>query len=52
MPGSLVIQDVTITDLERAENLPPRFTVRASTVRFSLEDTLRRMIAVENKGIR
>ena len=52
VPGSLIIQDVTITDLERAQNLPPRYTVRASTVRFSLEDTLRRIIAVENKGIR
>ena len=52
VPGSLVIQDVTITDFERAENLSPRYTVRASTVRFSLEDTLRRIIAVENKGIR
>jgi hypothetical protein len=52
VPGSLVIQDVTITDLELATNVPPKFTVRASTVRFSLEDTLRRIIAVENKGIR
>jgi hypothetical protein len=52
VPGSLVIQDVTITDLEKAMNLPPKYLVRASTVRFSLEDTLRRMITIENKGIR
>lgn len=48
----LVIQEVTITEIDAAPNLPPRFTVRASNVRFSLEDVLRRMIAAENKGLR
>jgi hypothetical protein len=48
----LVIQEVTITEIDAAANLPPRFTVRASNVRFSLEDVLRRMIAAENKGLR
>ena len=52
VPGSLIIQDVTITGLERAQNLAPNYLVRASTIRFSLEDTLRRIISVENKGIR
>jgi hypothetical protein len=52
VPGSLVIQDVTITDIDAAQNLAPKYLVRASTVRFSLEDTLRRILAIENKGIR
>jgi len=43
---TLTIQDVTITELDIAPNLPPRFTVTASSVRFSLEDTLRRLITV------
>ena len=50
--GPLIIQDVTITEIDAAANLPPRFSVRASSVRFSLEDVLRRMIAAENKGLR
>jgi len=42
---ALTIQEVTITEIDIAPGLPPRFTVRASSVRFSLEDTLRRLIA-------
>ena len=42
---TLTIQDVTITELELAANVAPRFTVQASSVRFSLEDTLRRLIS-------
>jgi hypothetical protein len=40
---TLTIQDVTITELDVAPGTPPRFTVTASSVRFSLEDTLRRL---------
>ena len=42
---TLTIQEVTITEIDIAKGLAPRFMVRASTVRFSLEDTLRRLIA-------
>jgi len=42
---TLTIQDVTITEIDLVAGLPPRFTVKASSVRFSLEDTLRRLIA-------
>jgi hypothetical protein len=42
---TLTIQDVTITEIDIATGLAPRFTVKASSVRFSLEDTLRRLIA-------
>jgi hypothetical protein len=42
---TLTIQDVTITEIDIAAGLAPRFMVRASSVRFSLEDTLRRLIA-------
>ena len=42
---TLTIQDVTITEIDIAPGLAPRFMVRASSVRFSLEDTLRRLIA-------
>lgn len=41
---TLTIQDVTITEIDIAPNLPPRYTVTASSVRFSLEDLLRRMV--------
>jgi Concanavalin A-like lectin/glucanases superfamily len=41
----LTIQDVTITEIDIVPGLAPRFTVTASSVRFSLEDTLRRLIA-------
>jgi hypothetical protein len=43
---TLTIQDVTITELDIAPGLAPRFSVKASSVRFSLEDTLRRLMAV------
>jgi len=43
---TLTIQDVTITEIGIAPGLHPRFTVKASSVRFSLEDTLRRLIAI------
>jgi len=49
---TLTIQDVTIDQIGIARGLAPRFRVRASSVRFSLEDTLRRIIAAENKGLR
>lgn len=42
----LVIQDVTITQIDVMPQTPPRFVVLASSVRFSLEDTLRRLVAV------
>jgi len=42
---TLTIQDVTITEIGLVRGLAPRFTVKASSVRFSLEDTLRRLIA-------
>jgi Concanavalin A-like lectin/glucanases superfamily len=41
---TLTIQEVTITEIDIAPGLAPRFMVRASTVRFSLEDTLRRLV--------
>jgi hypothetical protein len=41
--GTLTIQEVTITEINYAVGLPPRFTVTASSVRFSLEDILRRL---------
>ena len=41
----LTIQEVTITEIDLVPNVAPRFTVKASSVRFSLEDTLRRLIA-------
>jgi hypothetical protein len=43
---TLVIQDVTITEIDVAPGLLPRFTATASTVRQSLEDLLRRMNAL------
>ena len=39
----LTIQDVTITEIDIAPRLAPRFTVTASSMRFSVEDLLRRM---------
>jgi hypothetical protein len=42
---TLTIQDVTITDIDQVPGVAPRYTVTASSVRFSLEDTLRRLIA-------
>ena len=40
---TLTIQDVTITEIDTAPGTPPLFMVTASSVRFSLEDTLRRL---------
>jgi hypothetical protein len=41
--ATLTIQDVTITEIDIADGLAPRFLVGASTVRFSLEDILGQM---------
>jgi len=49
--ATLMIQDVTITEIDIAPHLPPRFSVKASSVRFSLEDTLRQMIATGILGL-
>ena len=43
---TLVIQDVTISQLDLADGVPPRFATSASSVKFSLEDLLRRMSAL------
>jgi len=43
--ATLTIQEVTITEIGIAPGLPPRYSVKASSVRFSLEDTLRRLVA-------
>lgn len=40
---TLVIQTVDISEIDIAPNLAPKFTVTASSVRFSLEDVLRRL---------
>lgn len=40
---TLTIQDVTITEIDTAPGTLPRFTVTASSLRFSLEDILRRL---------
>jgi hypothetical protein len=42
---TLTIQDVTITEINIAKHLLPRYTVQASSVRFSLEDILRQLAA-------
>jgi len=41
--GTLVIQDVTIDEIDIAPGLAPRFTVTASSVRLSLDDLLRQL---------
>jgi hypothetical protein len=41
---TLTIQEVTITEIDIAPHLAPRFTVTASTARFSLDDILRRLL--------
>ena len=41
--GTLVIQDVTIDQIDTSPGVAPRFVVTASTVRFSLEDLLRQL---------
>lgn len=40
---TVVIQAVTITEIDVAPNLLPRFDVQASSIRFSLDDMLRRI---------
>jgi hypothetical protein len=40
--GDLVIQEVTITEVDLADGRWPRLTVTASTVRFTFEDLIRR----------
>jgi hypothetical protein len=42
LTASLKIQDVTITEIDIAKNLPPLYTVQSSSVLFSYEDMLRR----------
>jgi hypothetical protein len=46
MSQTLTIQDVLITEIDVAPGTAPRFTVTASSVRFSLDDLLRRMNAL------
>lgn len=46
---TLTIQDVTITDIDTVPGVNPRFAVTASSVRFSLADTLRRLITIPTK---
>ena len=43
---TLVIQDVTISQLDLADGVPARFATTASNTKFSLEDLLRRMSAL------
>jgi len=47
---TLTIQDVTIDQIDSVPGLAPRFTVTASSVRFSLEDTLRRLSGLVVEG--
>jgi hypothetical protein len=42
LTAALKIQDVTITEIDIAKNLPPLYTVQSSSVLFSYEDMLRR----------
>jgi hypothetical protein len=42
LTAALKIQDVTITEIDIARNLPPLYTVQSSSVLFSYEDMLRR----------
>jgi len=44
--GDYVIQEVTITELD-VPAVGPRFTVTASTVRFSLDDILRKLLTAQ-----
>ena len=41
--GSFLIQDVTITQVDEADNLQPLLRVHASSVKFTLDDLLRRV---------
>jgi hypothetical protein len=40
----LVIQEVEISEIDTAPALAPRFTVTASTIRYSLDHLLRQLI--------
>jgi hypothetical protein len=42
---TLTIQEVTITEIDIAPGLLPRFSVTASSTRFSLDDIIRRLLA-------
>ena len=46
----LTIQDVTITEIDQVPRTYPRYSVTASSVRWSLEDTLRRLIAAAGRS--
>lgn len=48
--GDLVIQEVTIDQIDIADGLAPRFTVVASTTRYSLDDLLRRLLTAAQGG--
>jgi len=41
--ATLTIQEVTITEIDVMPRLPPKFTASASSVRYSLDDILRRL---------
>jgi hypothetical protein len=45
--GDYVIQEVAITEIGISAGLAPRFSVTASTVRFSLDDILRRLLTAQ-----
>jgi hypothetical protein len=40
---TLTIQEVSITEIDVAPGTPPKFTVTASSLRYSLEGMLRRL---------
>ncbi len=48
--GDYIIQDVTITELGTSRSKPPRFLVSASTVRFSFDELLRRILDAQKAG--
>lgn len=41
--GTFIIQTVTISNIDEADNTPPRYNCTASSVRFSLDDLLRHL---------
>lgn len=45
--GDYVIQEVTITEIGVSPGTAPKFSVTASTVRFSLDDLLRRLLTAQ-----
>jgi hypothetical protein len=44
LAGAYTIQEVTISEIDVAPGLLPRYTVVASSTRFSLDDILRRLL--------